>query len=136
MQRHRVLLVARVTTRRSRPISGWRCAISAICSGRTNMPFTLVVWSARPIQPLMRMLVRPHGEAPGSTAERSPVREADHRVMRIERGHHDLADLALGHRVAGAGPHDLDDQVLVDDHALPRLALIGDDAEIGRGVAW
>ena len=37
------------------------------------MPLTLVVWSARPIQPLMRMLVRPQGDAPGSTAERSPV---------------------------------------------------------------
>ena len=37
------------------------------------MPLTLVVWSARPIQPLMRMLVRPHGLAPGSTADRSPV---------------------------------------------------------------
>ena len=33
----------------------------------------LVVWSARPIQPLMRMLVRPHGERPASKAERSPV---------------------------------------------------------------
>jgi hypothetical protein len=31
---------ARVTTRRRRPSSGWRRAISATCSGRTNMPFT------------------------------------------------------------------------------------------------
>ena len=45
------------------------------------MPLTLVVWSARPIQPLMRMLVRPQGETPGSTAERSPVREPDHRIV-------------------------------------------------------
>ena len=37
------------------------------------MPLTLVVWSALPIQPVMRMLVRPHGETPGMTAERSPV---------------------------------------------------------------
>jgi hypothetical protein len=37
------------------------------------MPFTLAVWSARPIQPLMRTLVRPQGLMPGSTAERSPV---------------------------------------------------------------
>ena len=37
------------------------------------MPFTLVVWSARPIQPLIRMLLRPQGERPGMTAERSPV---------------------------------------------------------------
>ena len=63
---------ARVTTRRSRPSSGWRLPISAIYSGRTNMPLTLVVWSARPIQPLMRMLVRPHALAPGNAAVRSP----------------------------------------------------------------
>ena len=37
------------------------------------MPRTLVRWSARPIQPLMRVLVRPHGLVPGSTADRSPV---------------------------------------------------------------
>ncbi len=37
------------------------------------MPFTFVVWSARPIQPLMRTLVRPQRETPGSTADRSPV---------------------------------------------------------------
>ena len=53
---------SRVTTSRTRPSSGWRLAISATCSGCTNMPLTLVVWSARPIQPLMRMLVRPQGE--------------------------------------------------------------------------
>ena len=64
---------SRVTARRTRASSGWRLAISATCSGRTNMPLTLVVWSARPIQPLMRVLVRPQGEAPASTAERSPV---------------------------------------------------------------
>ena len=37
------------------------------------MPLTLVVWSARPIQPLMRMLVRPQGDTPVSTADKSPV---------------------------------------------------------------
>ena len=37
------------------------------------MPRTLVRWSARPIQPLMRMLVRPHGLGPASTADMSPV---------------------------------------------------------------
>jgi hypothetical protein len=47
--------------------------MSAICRGVTNMARTLVLWSARPIQPLMRTLVRPHGLAPGSTADRSPV---------------------------------------------------------------
>ena len=37
------------------------------------MPLTLAVWSARPIQPLMRTFVRPQGERPGNIAERSPV---------------------------------------------------------------
>jgi len=41
---------------------------------RTNMPMTFVVWSARPIQPLMRMLVRPQGLAPGSAAVRRQAR--------------------------------------------------------------
>ena len=37
------------------------------------MPFTFVVWSARPSQPLIRWFVRPHGDRPGSVADRSPV---------------------------------------------------------------
>ena len=115
------------------PSSGWRRAISATCSGRTNMPLTFVVWSARPIQPLMRRLVRPHGLGPGSTAERSPsARRISGCADRA--GDDDLADLALGDRIARARPHDLDDQVLVDDHALARAGLIGDDAHIGGGV--
>jgi len=42
------LSLAQVTTRHSRPSSGSRFPISAIYSDRTNMPLTLVVWSARP----------------------------------------------------------------------------------------
>ena len=41
--------------------------------GWTNMPRTLADWSARPSQPRMRWLVRPVGQRPGSTADRSPV---------------------------------------------------------------
>src|SRR5207237_2764629 len=52
---------SRVTTRRKRSSPGWRLPISAICSGRTNMPLTLVVWSPRPIQPLIGILLRAHG---------------------------------------------------------------------------
>ncbi len=37
------------------------------------MPRTLVRWSARPIQPRMRVLVRPQGLMPGNTADMSPV---------------------------------------------------------------
>ena len=60
--------------------------------------------------------------------------EADHRVVAVEGGDHHLADLARRHRIAGARPHDLDDHALVDDHALERRALVGDDAEVGGGV--
>ena len=83
----------------------------------------------------MRMLVRPHGDGSVITAERSPIAKPDHRIVGIERGDHDLADLALRHRIAGAGAHDLDQHGLVDDHAFARLALVGDDAELGGGVA-
>ena len=44
-------------------------------------------------------------------------------------------DIALGHKLAGARPHDLDDDILVDHHAFQRLGLVGDDADIGRAVA-
>ena len=94
----------------------------------TNMPFTFVVWSARPSHPLMRMFVRPHGEVAG---KRSP---RDRRCRSGSAGshgvcssvHHDLADLARRDRVAGAGTHDLDQHPFVDDQALARLGFIGD----------
>ena len=65
--------ISPLTTSRARRTSGWRRAISATCAGCTNMPRTLAVWSARPIQPLMRVFVRPVGQVPGNTADRSPV---------------------------------------------------------------
>ena len=102
--------------------------------GWTNMPRTLVDWSARPSQPRMRWLVRPVGQAPASTADRSPVAIADQRVVGVERRHDDLADLAVGDRIAGAGAHDLDDDALVDHQALARHRLVGDEAEVGRAV--
>ena len=71
----------------------------------------------------MRMLVRPHGLRPLSTADRSPVAKPDHRVVAIERRHHNLADFSLRHRIARARPHDLDDDAFVDDHALKRRTL-------------
>ena len=61
------------TTSRARATSGWRRTISATSDGWTNMPRTLVDWSARPSQPRMRWLVRPVGQAPASTADMSPV---------------------------------------------------------------
>ena len=35
-----------------------------------------------------------------------------------------------------AGSHDLDDQAFVDDHAVERIALIGDDADVGMQQAF
>jgi len=61
------------TTSRARRMPGWRRTMSATWAGCTNRPLTLVAWSARPSHPLMRMLVRPQGDAPGSAADRSPV---------------------------------------------------------------
>src|SRR4051812_14117048 len=52
-------------------------------------------------------------------------------MLRIQRSDDDLADLAFRHRIAGAGPYDLEDQVFVDHHPLARRGLIGDQAEIG-----
>ena len=60
------------------------------------MPFTLVVWSARPIQPLMRMLVRPLQGAGGQHGRQVAGGEADHRVVAVEGGDDHLADLASG----------------------------------------
>ena len=104
--------------------------------GCTNMPLTLVVWSARPIQPLMRMLVRPQGETPGSIAERSPVREPDHRIIRVERGDDHLADLALRRpdrrcRAARSRRSAFSLTIMPSQ----RLALVGDHAELGGGIA-
>src|SRR5262249_2770672 len=67
------------------------------------------------------------GEVPGC--------EPDHGVVLIERSDHDFADLTDGYGIAGARPHDLNQQPLVDDHAVARLALVGDDAEVRGRVA-
>ena len=61
------------TTSRARPTASMPRSASSTCCGWTNMPRTLVVWSARPSQPLMRELVRPQGLSPGRIADRSPV---------------------------------------------------------------
>ena len=66
-------LFSEPTTSRSRAISAWRASTRFTCSGRMNMPRTFAVWSARPIQPLMRVFVRPQELCPASTADMSPV---------------------------------------------------------------
>jgi hypothetical protein len=54
--------------------------------------------------------------------------------MEIQRRHHDLADIAFGYGIAGAGPHDFQDQVLVDDRAVAGRGLKGYQAEIGANA--
>ena len=61
--------------------------------------------------------------------------EAHQRVVRVQRGHHHLADLAVGHRLAGARAHDLDDHAFVEHQALARRGLVGDQAQVGGAVA-
>jgi len=51
--------------------------------------------------------------------------EPDPGTMRIKRGDDDLPDFAVGNRIAGPGPHHLEDDALVDDHALACWRLIG-----------
>ncbi len=52
-------------------------------------------------------------------------------MIGVERGHHDLADISRRDGLAGAGPDDFKDEVLVDHHALARRRLVSDHAEIG-----
>src|SRR3954470_6874579 len=57
------------------------------------------------------------GATAGQDGREIPEAETDPGVMEVERSHDDLADVALGHGIAGAGPDDFQDQILVDDHA-------------------
>ena len=82
----------------------------------------------------MRRFVRPHGLTPGMASRQIAEREAEARIERVERRDHDLADFAGRHGIAGAGPDDLDNKVFVDDQPVARRALVGDEAEIGRGI--
>ena len=71
------------------------------------------------------------GLLPGSAAVRSPS------ASRIQGwcGSSEVTTISPtspgGDGIAGAGPHDFHDQILVDDHALARRGLEGDEAEIG-----
>jgi len=56
--------------------------------------------------------------------------------MEVKRRDDDLADVALSHRIAGAGTHDFHDQLLIDDHAFAGWGLKRDKAEIGVPNAW
>ena len=95
----------------------------------------------------MRDVGAPAGRDTGHHGREIASGKPDHRVIGIERGHDHLAHFAVGDRIAGARPHDLDEQILVDDHAHRsalarsvsrnklRFALVGDDAGLGDGIA-
>ena len=55
-----------------KPARDIRCG-DTVSLRQGTLPRTVVVGSARPIQPVMRGVVRPGGQGPLSTAERSPV---------------------------------------------------------------
>ena len=70
VQGHPVLPVRLVDHQPRARDLGMALSTAATCAGCTNMPFTLVAWSARPIQPPMRTFVRPHG-----SGRRAPRRD-------------------------------------------------------------
>ena len=118
----------------------WRRRTSATCSGCTNMPRTLVVWSARPSHPLIRWFVRPHGLGPGSIADRSPVakRISGYSGVNVVTTTSPTSPGATGSPVPGMDQ--LENDPLVDHHAFAKLALraralISDDADIRGAVA-
>ena len=60
--------------------------------------------------------------------------EAHQRIVRIEGCNYNFADLAVGKRFAAAGPDDLDQHLLARDQPFARLALVGDDSQLGGAV--
>src|SRR5262249_44495007 len=77
----------------------------------------------------------PAGARPGEHRRQVPGRETDQRILRSERGHEHFSDLAIGYRIAGAGPHDLDDHALVDDQTFQRRGFVRDESEVGACIA-
>jgi hypothetical protein len=123
---------ARETTRRRRPSSGWRLPISAICSGRTNIPLIFLVGAAHPT--LDAHVAAAARTRAGQYRREVAKREANPGVLQIQRGDDDFADVAIGYRLAGSGFYDFKDQILVHDHAFSRRTLIHDEPEIGGGI--
>mgnify|MGYP003694252415 CR=1 FL=1 len=72
----------RSTMSRARRIEVCRRTMSATCSGCTNMPRTLVVWSAAAEPSSIRWLVRPHGLGTGQQCREVAGGETDQRVFR------------------------------------------------------
>ena len=87
------------------------------------MPLTLVVWSARPIHPLMRVLVRPQGDDAGHHRGKIAGREPDHRIVGLNEvtTTSPTSPSATGSPVPGRTISRI--IVLVDDHALLSTSL-------------
>ena len=60
--------------------------------------------------------------------------ETYQRVIRVQRGHHQFAHFALGHRVAGAGPHDFHNHAFIQHQAFACSSFVRDQTNIGCGV--
>ena len=61
--------------------------------------------------------------------------KTDEGVVGVQGGHHQLAHLAFGHGVTSARAHDFHDHALVQDQAFAGRGFVGDEANVGRGIA-
>jgi hypothetical protein len=75
------------------------------------------------------------GASAGQHGRQVASAKADERVVGVERGDDQLAHLALGHRVARAGAHDFDDHAFIQHQAFAGRGFIGNQAQVGRGIA-
>ena len=91
---------------------------------------------------LSRLIGAPHpafeavGRGPG---RKVAGREAKERIVALKPCHDDFADLAGRNGFVGPRSHDLDNQVVVDEHAgqesaVGAVGLVGDDSKVRSGV--
>ena len=91
---------------------------------------------------LGRLIGAPH--PPFEAARRRPGgqiagREAQQRIVVHKPRYDDFADLVGSGRFVGPRSHDLDNKIVVDQHAghkraIDAVGLVGDDSEVGGGV--
>ena len=73
--------------------------------------------------------------APGRTRATQHRRQvagakANERIVRVQCRDHHFTHFTVLHRVTGAGPHDLDNHIFIQDQSLSGRSLIGDRAQI------
>ena len=61
--------------------------------------------------------------------------KTDERIVGVERGDDQLADLAFGHGVSRAGAHDFYDHAFVEYQSFTGRGFIGNQAQISRAIA-